>query len=509
MLKTLKIFQILLIFLCASSIINAQDSLSLFQNFNHQYDAERGFKQQLYYNPASMLDYSFSSFSELNVTSFSQKDKVYRQQKGSGEKGFGVYTNSFQKLNDRKVIWGNASYENLKINNVKWNENLDFDRVAPYITSDSVGGNIDVERYNFLGGYAQKFNKFSLGAQVRYQVQLAARSRDPRLNNTTSDLSARVGLGYNIYKKITLDAFLEGHKYQQNSSVRFVSQLGQPTVYQMTGLGIYNNFFSGGASLLTTVNEEYGYKVGGKITHKSLQDFYVLAQFGQTNMKRSYRGTGNRFFYVGDLNNDVVEVEGAKFFQFNENHLGFKANYFSRKIEGIEYGYSNNTNLTTLIYKRLSYKRDETATTFSLFYSLSKEKFKLSIIPYYGFLETKEQRIFPNSGQKFEYNIIGASVDYVQQLAKNQTLSFQPFFDYKSVSSAKNVLSRPNVASINTWIINDFNYLASDITTIGANLRYDIRLEKLPTLYVNGSFAQSKIQSKNNNYSSVSVGITF
>ncbi|WP_333660926.1 DUF6850 family outer membrane beta-barrel protein [Chishuiella changwenlii] len=511
MLKTLKIFQIILISFCALSIVKAQDSLSLFQNFKNQYDTERVFKQQIYYNPANMLDYSFSSFSQLNVSSFSQKDKVYRQQKGSGEKGFGVYTNSFQKLNNQKVLWGSASYENLKVNHVKWNENLDFDRVAPYITSDSVGGNIDIERYQFLGGYAQKNDRFSLGAEVGYKAQLGSRSRDPRLENTTSELKAKIGLGYNFYKNISVDAFVEGEKYQQNSTTRFVSQLGQPAVYQMTGLGIYNNLFSGGGtSSFNSVNEEYSYKVGGKITNKGGKDFYLLVQYGKANMKRSFKGTANRFYYSADLNNDLLEIEGAKFFQLNDDHrIGIKANYTSRKTEGVEYGYSNNTGLLQQIYKRLSYKRDEEMTTFSLFYSLNKEKFRLSFIPYYSFQEITERRVYPNSGQKFQYNNIGASIDYVQQIAKNQTISFQPFFDYKSVSSAKNALSRPNEASINTWILNDFNYLASDITTIGVNLRYDIKLEKLPAIFVNGNLIQSKIQSKNNNYSSLSVGITF
>lgn len=509
MLKTLKTFQILLIFLCVSSIANAQDSLSLFQNFQNQYDAERGFKQQVYYNPANMLDYSSSSFSQLSATTFSQKDKVYRQQKGSGQSGFGVYTNSFQKLNDRKVLWGSASYENLKIKQVKWNENLDFDRVAPYITSDSVGGDIDVERYKFLGGYAQKFNKFLFGAEVAYKAQLGSRARDPRLENTTSDLAIKVGVGYTIYKRIVVDAFVEGNKYQQNSTTRFVSQLGQPTVHQMTGLGYYNNLFSGGTSSMSTVNEEYHYKVGGKISNNQSKDFYILAQFGQANMKRSYTGIVNRYYYVADLNNDIIELEGAKFFQVNNQRIGIKANYFSRKLRGLEYGYSVNTKVLQQIYKRLSYKRDEETSTFSLFYSLNKEKFRISFIPYYGFQEVTEQRAFPYSGQKFKYNILGASLDYVQELAKNQTLSFQPFFNYKSVSSAKNALTKPNLATINTWIVNDFNYLSSDITTIGANLRYDIKLEKLPTFYINGSFIQSKIQSKNNNFSSLSLGITF
>ncbi|MGV0946082.1 DUF6850 family outer membrane beta-barrel protein [Empedobacter falsenii] len=87
-----------------------------------------------------MLDYSSSSFSELYVDYYNQKDKIYRQQNGSEKQGFGVITNSYQKLNKNKVLWGSASYQNLKTKRIKYNENLDFDRVAPYISSDSVGG---------------------------------------------------------------------------------------------------------------------------------------------------------------------------------------------------------------------------------------------------------------------------------------------------------------------------------------------------------------------------------
>lgn len=509
MLKTIKIFQLTLI-LCTSCITLAQDSLSLFQNFKNQYNIERSFKQKFYYNPANMLDYSLSSFSQLNVSSFSQKDKVYRQQKGSGEKGFGVYTNSFQKLNNQKVLWGSASYENLKINHVKLNENLDYDRVAPYITSDSVGGNIDIERYQFLGGYAQKNDQFSLGAEVGYKAQLGSRSRDPRLENTTSELKAKIGLGYNFYKDISIDAFVEGEKYQQNSTIRFASQLGQPAVYQMTGLGIYNNLFSsGGTSSFNSVNEEYSYKVGGKIANKGGKDFYLLVQYGKSNMKRSFKGTTNRFYYSADLNNDLLNMQAAKFFKLNNHKIGVQADYFSRNTEGLEYGYTNNKGLFQQIYKRLSYKRDEENMTLSLFYSLDKENFRLSFVPYFSYQEIKEQRLFPYSGQKFQYNVFGAKVNYLQKLTNNQTISFESFIDYKSVISAKNLLASANASSINDWLIQDFNYLSSDIKTIGANLRYDLKLDKLPTFFINGSFIQSNIQSKYNNYSSVSLGITF
>ena len=199
--KTLNIFRFLLILLGACNFVSAQDSLSLYQNLKSQYDSERDFKQYIFYNPANMLDYSSFSSSELFIDYFNQKDKVYRQQNGSEKQGFGVKTNSYQKLNTNKALWGSASYQNLKTKHIKFNENLDFDRVAPYFSSDSIGGDLEIEKYQFLGGYTQRFNKITVGAEASYNAQLGSRAKDPRINNITSELNLKIGLNYAFYKK--------------------------------------------------------------------------------------------------------------------------------------------------------------------------------------------------------------------------------------------------------------------------------------------------------------------
>ena len=123
--------------------------------------------------------------------------------------------------------------------------------------------------------------------------------------------------------------------------------------------------------------------------------------------------------------------------------------------------------------------------------------------------EIKEQRINPYSGQKFDYSIVGLIVDYKHKIANNQVLTFRPFFDIKSVTSSKNALTTIDLSFLNNWINQDYNYLASDIQTLGASLRYDIKVEKIPAFFVETGFSNSRIQSKNNNFSTVMVGITF
>lgn len=508
--KNLNLFRSVFIAFCLLPVlVKAQDSLSLFQNYKNQYNSERTFKQNIFYNPANRSDYSSSSFSELSIHQNESKDKIFRPTHGSGNKNFGVGTSSFQKLNQTKTIWGRASYENLTIKNQRWNENLDFDRVAPYIGADSVGGDIDLERYQFMGGYHQKFNKVDLGIQVGYKAQLGSRSRDPRLKSTTSDLTIDAGVNYNFYKEFDAGLFVQGEKYTQNTSVRFASLLGQPLVYQMNGFGNYNYFFSGGAKLNSMIFEELSYKVGGQIRHKKGQDFYLFAQIGQSDLLKSYRGTSNRYFDIADLKTDGFEIEGAKFFTLNDHRLGIKANYVANQTTGVEYGYTNNTSVMTLLYKRKSYKKDAFVTSFSFFYELTKDNFSLAVTPYYRFQEVKELRINPTSGQKFEYNTYGVGVDYKYKLADNQVISLQGFYDFQSVATAKNALEMTASASINDWITNDFNYLASDVQTVGGSIRYDVKLQKMPTLFAQASYSQAQIQHKNNTYTSFTLGITF
>jgi hypothetical protein len=81
---------------------------------------------------------------------------MYRQQLGNGNKGLTIKAQSFQKLKTHRFVWGNASYQNLKTNIVNWNETLDYERIAPYITADSVGGKLNLGALRVCGGYLEK-----------------------------------------------------------------------------------------------------------------------------------------------------------------------------------------------------------------------------------------------------------------------------------------------------------------------------------------------------------------
>lgn len=503
-----KSFYLLLIALGSLSV-KAQDSLSLFKTINNQYNVERNFKTQFYYNPASMSGYSSTSFSEFSVGLHNKDDKAYRQQLGSGEKGLTVEAKSFQKLKPNRYVWGSAGYQNVKVDNVKWNETLDYDRVAPYITSDSVGGKLNLERYQFAGGYLQKMKRWTIAGQVSYLAQLGYRARDPRLRSTTSDLRVNAGVNYKVFREYEVGAFSEFNKYTQNTSLSFQSSLGRPYVYQMVGLGHSNNLFNGGTQPASTF-EEFGVKGGLQISNKEGKDFYLQASIGRANNVKSYNDAGNTFYDISDLVDENYQIEGAKFFDLNQKHrIGLLANFTSSVKTGSEYGYSLNTTSMTQIFKRQAYRRENYTTTVKGFYQYNKDRFSITANPFYGYEEIKERRLYPNAGQKFEYSYFGINADYKQEIKENQVLSFQPYFSKRVINKSINALSTTGNAAVDAWVLQDYLFQASDITTVGASLRYDLKFEKLPAFFVSAEYQSQKIQEKNNNFVGASIGITF
>lgn len=507
MLTIKKSFYLLLLSLSSLSAY-AQDSLSLYKKIANQYNVERNFKTQFYYNPASMSGYSSASFSEFEVGYHSRNEKIYRQQLGDGDQGLTVEAKSFQKLKPGRFVWGSASYQNLKTGHVKWNETLDYDRTNPYLTADSVGGKLNLERYQFSGGYLQKMNRWTLSGQIDYLAQLGYRSRDPRLRSTTSDLKINAGLNYNVFREYEVGVFGEFNKYTQNNSIKFQSLLGRPYVYQMTGFGYSNYLFNGGTNPAATY-EEFGYKGGAQISNKQGKDFYLQATVGRSKNLKSYNDSST-FFDLSDLENKNFEFEGAKFFSLNEKHrIGLLANYTGYVKTGSEFGYSLNTTSMTQIFKRKSYRKEDYITTVKGFYQYNQDHFTFAATPFFGYEEMKERRLYPNSGQKFVYSYFGINFDYKQQIKENQILSIQPYFSQRMVNKSINAIASTGNAAVDEWLLQDYNFQASDIFTVGTSLRYDFKLEKLPAFFVSAEYQSQKIQKKNNNFVGATLGITF
>ena len=497
---------LLLLFVVLSPLVKAQDTISLFDRYNAQYSVERNFKSNIYHNPATMSDYGNSSFSEFGMSYHSDKKKLFREQLGSGSVGLKIFTDSYQKLNTKRSVWGSASYEKLAVHKIKWNENLDYERVAPYILADSVGGKLKMERYAFAGGYSEKLNRFTLGIQAGYMAQLGYRSKDPRINNTTSDLSLDFGLNYNIFKQYQVGIFTRLNKYTQNSSISFVSLLGNPYTYQMVGLGHSNNFFNGTKNSMAF--EELGYNLGLQINNEGGKDFYFQATLGNARNTKNIQ-INNPYYQASDLDKKHLIFEAAKFFSFSNHRVGFLGYYFSSKDTGTEYGYSINTTLITKIFKRQAYQKENYTSILKLIYQNKSNRFNLNVTPFLEFQEIKERRLYPVAGQKFKYTSLGIDAELRYKLNETQVLTLQAYFSKRNVNKSINVLSDTGNIAINNWLREDYWFQASNLTNFGWGVRYDAKFGKWPAFFTSLDFQSQEIRKNNNNFIATSVGITF
>ena len=168
-----------------------------------------------------------------------------------------------------------------------------------------------------------------------------------------------------------------------------------------------------------------------------------------------------------------------------------------------------NTSIMTQIFKREAYRRDNYIATVKGFYQYNQERFSITAVPFFGYEEIKERRLYPNSGQKFVYSYFGLNADYKQQINNNQMLTFQPYFYKRMVNQSINALSTTANPAVDEWVLQDYMFQASDINAFGAVLRYDFKLDKLPAFFVSAQYQTQKIQEKNNNFAAASIGITF
>lgn len=152
---------------------------------------------------------------------------------------------SRHSLGERHRVEGRASYERGVKQAVNWNTSSDWDLLSPYITLDTVGGNLQKEQYRFAARFASRPGRFFYSLCADYRALHEYRSVDPRPRNITADLqvSAQGGLQMGLYA-LSLEAGYR--KYHQRQDVEFMDPRGNNTsILHYLGFGRYSTRFSG------------------------------------------------------------------------------------------------------------------------------------------------------------------------------------------------------------------------------------------------------------------------
>lgn len=206
-------------------------------------------------NPALRYGAYAVSYGQLSVyLNRSHEHQAFVVQEGNSLRHTGVEAHSYRRLgsaavpslSERRgtVVWGEASYQHGRRDNVEWNSSSDWATVYPFVLADTLGGNRKTERYTFRGGCATRFGNWTIGEDVDFRAEHEWSTHDPRMRGVVTDLKATVGVSRRMLgHQVAVGGLLK--LYKQTNSVEFYRDEGVVPEYQMSGLGQWYERFSG------------------------------------------------------------------------------------------------------------------------------------------------------------------------------------------------------------------------------------------------------------------------
>ncbi len=249
-----------------------------------------------YYASAQRVTHATLKYHELtnNHAEMSMKYTYERspqavvQQDGRGVNQLEIAANAHHILDAHSKTWGTVSYTNACTWDVQGTETSDYHLVAPYIMSDTIGGNIKSERYYFNAGYAWHSKRWTVGGALSYRALLAYRDRDPRPKNRVGHLYADISAAYALTNRHLLSVHLGGQKYKQSSSLEFKNPHKVVKEYHETGLGTVYARFTGDK----TNNDIQGqaYQTSLALYPQQLSGFGAQIDWGTMQLEKKLNG---------------------------------------------------------------------------------------------------------------------------------------------------------------------------------------------------------------------------
>lgn len=477
-----KLIAILPFFLCFSFFLKGQQVQPVVEDFHKE---KIGFFADWWQNPAMRFYFPIEQFTDVSVN-FSEKDhKAFATQEGADSNGFLFRANSFFK--DRKQLYyGKATYSKINKENYKWNTVADVNLLQPYIVADTTGGKMYAEHYFFAGGYARRFAKINIGAFASYRAATAYKKKDPRPNNTVSDLRFNLGTAWTMSSKYTLGFDFDLNKYQQDQGIKIYQEGGGAALFYLRGLGVADERFS------TVITDKSG--VGNKYKKHTYGLNLTLFPVARNGFLVTFSGIKEHLRllkYRGSLLQDVSalktqELKSAVGYKFRVKNADWLVKAYGQYKEqkGKEYIYRQNGTLlsTTEKYKKenyvggleslLTYKWESiyTITQFEVSYTNTKEQYA-GLKEITSSIKKKADMTF-NLQENLLWNFEKSSLLVKIGTSYRHSLSKTLKTGILTAKGAKETLLTPD------YLFETSNYIAGQL-----GLRYDYKLTEKYSIY--------------------------
>lgn len=438
-----------------------------------------------YNSPALKSTFNPTNYTDIGIKFKHSDSDDYIIQKGSGFNALNIDITSFQKKNNTLTLWGKFQYNNINTKKVNFNETLDYDYLYPYITTDTVGGDLSDEHYFIQGGIANEINKTIYALETSFLGKQSTRDRDPRANNISANFNLLLSASRPISSNYLAALTLIGERYFQENTINFNSEMGYPTLYHETGLGNYNNIFAGTRDKAEYLGYNYGVNVN--FVPKNKTGWFASLNYLGSNINKKVTGLAT------PINNSSVTnlgiAIGHKVALSNQSFLESGIQGKHKTINGTEGKFFNQDSQSGLIKITEENLFDYTSNNITAYISYQKSNttniWNTTISA--GYTDRNEIYQLPARFQDFQFLNISGEVKVNQTIAKN-ILSAAIKYAYNNPLSAKSAYTGLNSNSRRYQMLeNNFNYLNTQLSTIDLSAKLSIPMQKVQNIYFGAS----------------------
>ncbi|MCM1504816.1 MAG: autotransporter outer membrane beta-barrel domain-containing protein [Muribaculum sp.] len=349
-------------------------------------------------SPAIMLMKDSLSLSVLSVGGdFKRSDEAYMMQLGTGHSLFSINADSYMRMPSNSVVWGNARFTTGANYDIRWTDCVDYLRLAPYVLGDAVGGDMSTRCYEFGGGWAKAYGRWSVGIHADYRARVDYRNRDPRVKTVVSDLNFDAGVAYRLSGRYNIGLSGGINVYNQNCDVDFYNPINDIDTYTLTGLGSYYARFMGNTNKNSGYSS-FGYRAGVQFVSSDYAGWGIQAGYDAYRMDQLLRNYNNLTLGYSD----VSRLSGSVSYRFTLSQSfslmpEAKVSYIGRKGTENLFGTSTGTSYPK-IGSRSLYRHEitEAGLYIPIEYVCAKSRLALALVPSVSYTRDHEWLLSPD-----------------------------------------------------------------------------------------------------------------
>lgn len=196
------------------------------------------------HNPAFASNWYSKTISVLSVQhNYSTSNKAFEYQEGRRNNSYNISVQSYLRLPQQFIVWGQATYERGKRKGIVFNSSTNYNLLRPYVLGDTIGGNPTHESYAFSGGASKTMRRFAVGASIDFRAEQQFTRNDPRTRSIATNLELMLGAKYSL-NRYMLGASAGAIFYKQTTDIAFYREGIATREYFYTGLGTFYGRFS-------------------------------------------------------------------------------------------------------------------------------------------------------------------------------------------------------------------------------------------------------------------------